>query len=952
MRSDAATTGAGRSQGAAGLEGRRVVLAVSPRRALPSVSGFARVLVPNARAARALGLTGPVHSIERIAGKHLLSGAAAAPLAVASELKERRLLRQAVRDVLHPEDLEGTVRQYGAAVREILRAGYGMPHAAGSATGRGADAPAGDALGTNDGGRPGAAVSDRAGRVLTVVDRYRELLRAESLVDRAELLWAASRRVERPERVLVAGYPRVGLGELRFLDAFAGAGSVFVLPLANDASFRASEEAAVYLAARGWAVERAPAPGLTVGERLTARLGSGRGRVPSSLPVGARALRFADQEDEVRWVLTEIKALLRCGADPETLALVARDEALYGPLVRAVADEYRLPVKLSYAVGLRETRLGAWLGGLAECLRSALPFEPSARLLAHPLARVLDAGRWAEARKTHPHGLSEWTALAGELEVLGWPERASRQGFIEQLERTLTSLGVRDRLAAMGRLSIDRRAERKLRAGLNELSAESGALPLEGFLAELDDLLATLTVPVDPPEVPGVALHSPLAVFGARYRQIFVLGMAEGLTPAPVRDDPLLDFFERARLRPAGLVLESATEAAERERLSFWAALDTADEGVTLSYPELVGGGERVASPFFAALGLEPVAAGDKPPASLPEARALWLRSGKGDGGTAPVDRSAVDAPEDDPVLLHAREAWRIERRRESGEPWDAHDGIVGVPLDPARWTFSASQITALGQCAFKWFAQRRLGLGELEEAEEEVSPLVRGSIYHRALEIALSRARDADDVRAAALEHLDAAFAAAETDVGVPRQASWPMRRPQHLEVLRRVLRADDFFTPDGEIVALEQRFEGTWRGLRVLGFVDRVDLGPDGLVLLDYKTRATMPDGARSSSGKADLDVQLPLYVETAAHALRPGDPVAGAHYYSLTKAKVIGEARIDDGELTALVERVQRHLEHGAYPVDPDLDRKACGYCAFDLVCRMGPRIERKRQGGDRP
>ena len=486
---------------------------------------------------------------------------------------------------------------------------------------------------------------------------------------------------------------------------------------------------------------------------------------------------------------------------------------------------------------------------------------------------------------------------------------------------------------------------------LNELSAEPGTLPLEGFLAELDDLLATLSVPVDPPEVPGVALHSPLAVFGARYRQIFVLGMAEGLTPAPVRDDPLLDFFERARLRRAGLALESATEAAERERLSFWAALDTAEEGATLTYPELVGGSERVASPLFAALGLEPAAAGFKPPASLPEARAVWLRSGREDGGPAPVDRSVVDAPEDDPVLRHAREAWRIERRRESGEPWDEYDGMVGVPLDPARWTFSASQLTALGQCAFKWFAQRRLRLGELEEAEEEVSPLVRGSIYHRALEIALSLARGAEDVRAAALEHLDAAFAEAEAHVGVPRQASWPMRRPQHLEVLRRVLRAEDFFTPDGEIVSLEQGFEGTWRGLRVRGIVDRVDLGPDGLVLLDYKTRASKPDGAKGSSGKADLDVQLPLYVETAAHALRPGDPVAGAHYYSLTKAKVIGEATIDDGELTALVERVQGHLEAGAYPVDPDLEQKACGYCAFDLVCRMGPRVERKRQGGDR-
>ncbi|MEJ2189669.1 MAG: PD-(D/E)XK nuclease family protein, partial [Acidobacteriota bacterium] len=283
-------------------------------------------------------------------------------------------------------------------------------------------------------------------------------------------------------------------------------------------------------------------------------------------------------------------------------------------------------------------------------------------------------------------------------------------------------------------------------------------------------------------------------------------------------------------------------------------------------------------------------------------------------------------------------------------ELWDVHDGIVGVPLDPARWTFCASQITALGQCAFKWFAQRRLRLGELEEAEEEVSPLVRGSIYHRTLEIALSRARDAEDVRAAALENLEAAFAEAEAGEGIPRQASWPMRRQHHLEVLRRVLRAEDFFTPEGEIVSLEESFEGTWRGLRVRGIVDRVDLGLDGLVLLDYKTRANMPVGAKSSSGKADLDVQLPLYVETAAQALHPGEPVAGARYYSLTKAKVIAEATINEGELTALVERVQGHLEAGAYPVDPDLKQDACGYCDFDLVCRMGPRIERKRQGGD--
>lgn len=950
MREAMPAGGAGHRPGSArGASTRRVVLAASPRRALPATSGFEHVLVPNARAAQALGLTGPVHSIERMAGRHLLSGAPAAPLAVASELKERRLLRQAVRELLRPEDLEGTVRRYGAAVREILRAGFGMP----AATDSGPNLPASEALDIGHGARSGAVMSGRARRVLAVVTRYRELLRATGLVDRAELLWVAGERVERPEPVLVAGYPRVGLGELSFLDAYAGDGSVFVLPLADEASFRSSEDAAVYLAARGWTVERAPQLGPAVGERLAARLANGREQATAPRQEGVRALRFGNQEDEVRWVLTEVKALLRGGEDPDTVALIARDEVLYGPLVRAVADEYRVPVKLSYAVALRETRLGSWLGELAACLRADLPFEPSARLLAHPLASVLDAERWVRARTTHPHGLTEWTAVASELEVLDWPVEADRHAYRERLERTLASLGVRERLASMAGLALDRRAERKLRAAMDELSEEPGTLPLAGFLAELDDLLSTLSVPTDPPETPGVALHSPLAVFGARYSDIFVLGMAEGLTPAPVRDDPLLDFFERARLRRAGFALESAREAAERERLSFWAALATAERRVTMCYPELVGGSERVASPFFAALGLVATPTATKPPAGLAEARAVWLRGAPEDAGSAPVEGGVVEAPADrDPVLAHAREAWAIERRRESAAPWDAYDGVVGIPLDPAQWPFSASQITSLGQCAFKWFAQRRLGLGELEEAEEEVSPLVRGSIYHRTLEIALSRARGAEDVRAAALDHLDEAFAQAEADEGIPRQASWPLRRPQHLDVLRRVLRADDFFTPQGEIVALEETFRGTWRGLRVRGIVDRVDLGPDGLVLLDYKTRATMPDGAKSRSGKADLDVQLPLYVETAAPALRPGEPVAGARYYSLTKAKVIGEATIDDDELAALVERVQGHLQSGAYPVDPDLAQKACGYCAFDLVCRMGPRIERKRQEGDPP
>ncbi len=933
-----------------GPAGRRVVLAAHPRRVLPGVDGFDAVLVPNARAARALGVPGRPRSVEAAATRALREvRAAGATVTRASVLQERRLLRQAIREVVRPDDLEGTVRTWGPTVREVLRAGFGA-----------------------DDARPLDAPSPRSRQVLDVAGRYRELLRAAGLVDRAELLWLAAGRVTRRERVLVAGYPRVGLGELAFLDAFAADGSVVVLPSpGGEAAFATNEDAAAYLSERGWRVERPHAAPATVGERWAVRLAGARG-VESEPDVEVRALRYPDQEEEVRGVLTDVKALLLGGADPGSIALIARDEALYGPLVRAVAQEYGVPVRLSYAVPLRETRVGGWLADLVACLAGGFPFETTARLLAHPLSRRLDGEVWAEARGTHPQGLDAWTALVPDAAALAWPARAERGAFGDRLERTLADLGVSDGLARLDPLSLDRRAERRFRLALRELGEEAGPAPRDAFLAEIDDALSGLSVPLDAPTRIGdgaaaVELHTPLAVFGARYRHVFVLGMADGLTPAPVRDDPVLDFVERSRLRGAGVPMESAAEAAERELLSFWAALETAEERVTLSQPELVGGRERVVSPFFERLGLAPRAAPRKPPASRMEARAAWLRGPEGaaDGGDAQAGRTAAD-PEarhaldgtgpdravggaaGDPVLPHARAAWRVERRREGAAPWDAFDGVVGVPLDPDLWPFSASQLTSLGQCAFRWFAQRRLRLGSLEEAEEEVSPLFRGRLYHLALALALEPARAAQDPRAVALERLDEAFAQAEATVGVPAQPSWPIRRPYHLEVLRRALRAGDFFTEDGTILSLEERFRGAWRGLRVTGIVDRVDAGPDGLVLLDYKTRASKPDGAKDSSGKATLDVQLPLYVETAAPTLHPGEAVAAARYYSLTKARALAEANIDDDELSAFVQRVRAHLEQGSYPVDPDVDAKACAYCDFDLVCRRGPRLERKRQG----
>ena len=85
-----------------------------------------------------------------------------------------------------------------------------------------------------------------------------------------------------------------------------------------------------------------------------------------------------------------------------------------------------------------------------------------------------------------------------------------------------------------------------------------------------------------------------------------------------------------------------------------------------------------------------------------------------------------------------------LERRRESAAACDLYDGVISVPTDPNRWDFSASQLVTLGSCPFHWFAAKLLGLGEADEADEDLSPALRGTLYHAALEAALRPAKEA----------------------------------------------------------------------------------------------------------------------------------------------------------------------------------------------------------------
>jgi len=628
------------------------------------------------------------------------------------------------------------------------------------------------------------------------------------------------------------------------------------------------------------------------------------------MPVEAHV--YPHLEAEVRGVLAQVKVLLADGVPLDDIVVVARDDASYGPTVLSVAREYSVPVQALYRVPVSDTRVGYWLDLLFEALSGGFPFEVTARFLAHPLGPGIPSGRWARARKVHPKGGSAWEEVGVDLSYLTWPEGDTRAGWMHRFGELFEAYALDRKVRSWPREMVALSAAKAAVGWLGEPAAET--ISRERFVAEVEEVLQSTSTPAHPARE-GVALHTPLSLYGASYRYVFTLGLTEGGFPPSVADDPALDFHERNCLRRRGIRLELAAERTRRERLSFWTLLQVPQERLVLSYPKLVGGRETLPSPYFGLVGVEPGVPMPLPAASLEEARRAYLQ------------RSGM---EQDSVLGRARASWEVERRREGPAPFDHYDGVLDIPVDYEDRHFSVSELGDLAYCGFRWWSRSVLGLREPEEGEP---PTLIGSLYHRTLEIAARDAERSEDVRQGVLENLEAALEEAERELEMVRVRGWVHWREVYLAQLERAVKAEDFALPGAEVVQTEARFAGEWQGFEVVGRVDRVDRTPEGLVFIDYKSTASAP--------KPDL--QLSVYREAAAPALFPGEPVRDAYYYSLRRAERIKAKEPSAEALESMAEGMKTNLEGGYLP--PDVLQRVCSFCEFDLVCRRGPRLDRK-------
>jgi ATP-dependent helicase/nuclease subunit B len=681
----------------------------------------------------------------------------------------------------------------------------------------------------------------------------------------------------------------------------------------------------------------------------------------------------------------------------------------------------------------------------SRCLRAAtelkkLPAEATLRAHGAALLALLD--KWElrkraqrsldERAEAHEDQLSNTTIFEARVGPLARAAAAAQLraiASIDALESCCADLARAAREAGQEHVPFSRAEWAELLAGaLGEVSLRPpGARGAAVQLVELREL-------------PGKSCA-----------HLVVAGLVEGQLPAKASIDPLLSDEEKRALNRAAqrAIFRAASRGASssegparparqaEEPHLFQLALTAARESILLLWPRADSRGREAPRSTFAdeaarALRREP---GDGetrarptagqisrlPLAAIPELAACrgvdeLLARASLDAIADPAFRALAPAPAEQARALlaslarsplrnelgHVARAALAERERlgtfvGSRDPGRFSGQLSGAALGAVAPLFafgedsplSARQLEEDALCSFRTFGNRVLHLRQDVASEDDLTPLEKGVLLHRLLEVFYARLREekrlpltaprdqwAKELRT--LAQAEMATFAQTRDTG--HRALWKLRQEELLELLEEVIATETALqaTP----LELEQSFgfakDAAWAPLRIpspdgtdavfaRGAIDRVDatsnsLG-NGRMVIDYKSGRLQPLSRKLRSDAIFApEFQLLLYV-AAVRAREPGKAV-DAVYLSLKDARrsttlsaALGKASLVLDELVeleparrkmlreksetgdapnlgdAVWKRVAK-LRRGALLVDP-LD---CDRCDLKPVCRI--------------
>lgn len=604
-----------------------------------------------------------------------------------------------------------------------------------------------------------------------------------------------------------------------------------------------------------------------------------------------------DAETLAAQAATAVIQHLNAGRRPVALlaqdrVVIRRVRALLGRQDVPVHDETGWTLATTPAAAALMALLRAALAGGAvddwlAWLKSALAADWDGGALVELESRCRRFG-WRRAAQLDAAALppavgAVWQRARHQLEPLAGGAR-SLGGWLVALGRALQGLGPLSGIEGGEALLEALWLSRTPWAGsAHEAALAQTRLRPEEFLAWVDDTLEAAQF--EPPESAGAAevVITPLARAMLRPFGAVVLPGADAATLGPVKPQAgLLDDADAAALGLPTLAQRRAAEAAGFAQLLRAPRL-------TLLRCSFAGAEPLPASPLLERLAGAAARAG--------QALAVWQ-----DGRTAQPPQPA---------------------------PRARAQAAVGGRL-PA--VLSASAIDALRNCPYQFFSRVLLGLREADELEQEASKRDYGTWLHAVLKRFHEARGDGDDD--AALGAAAAAELALLDEIDfLPFSAAFERLRPLYLAWLAEAEAGGQRFVA-GEVERDCRPLAAPLDSLVVKGRIDRIDQGPAGIWLLDYKT-----GDAKALKGKfatRSEDTQL------ATYALLSGASAdLQAAYLVLDDGKGIEQLPHEQVSETARVLRdgLQADLEaiRGGAVLPALGEGRICDFCEARGLCR---------------
>ncbi len=642
-------------------------------------------------------------------------------------------------------------------------------------------------------------------------------------------------------------------------------------------------------------------------ERLETRYGISKSLVSTKTGPPPRYREFATEGEEASWVAGEIAAAVAEGKRrSRDFAILVRTNKHAEPFLRGL-DEQGVPFYFSGSRGLFQRpevkELVALLHALFQETRPeylyllaaegyGVPEDDLSRLMhrlqVEPVRFRTLLERASEGRVDVPlsgEGRNRLTAMIEDLRHLREFARGRRTG--EVLYRYLERRGVLRDLVASQRFEDEARARNIVKFFSIVRSFEKVALSdrVALFLRHMEAILeygedpAVAEIDAASDVVQVLTIHK---AKGLEFPVVFLGQLAAERFPTRYRSQGLTFPTESPA---AGASSESESHREEERRLCY-VALTRAREELIVTYARDYGGTsdrERRPSPFL----LEAFDLGKPVPA---------------------------------------------QRRRRALEELEEHRPAEGVeappagsvpPPEPLRLSFR--RLEDYETCPLKYRFLHELSVEPILTSDHRVNF---GNAIHQAVAFALTRRARGETV---ALEQVMEVFQRAWRSEGYRSEEHEQRRFEQGAEALRAFLAKEIEAGPAPTDV--ERHFRVKLDDVILSGSIDRIDEGPGGTALIDYKTSEI--DDAERADDRAKESLQLLVY-GLVYEEMTGRRPDRLELRYVLTGQ--VGSIVTDDARLARTRERIRAIAESvraGKFEARPS--ERTCSICACRPICR---------------